>query len=292
MPYLPGSFGLSVKQFLSLVRFPNLVIMLLAQLLVRKQLVFPERTLQEALSWPFAVLLLATMCVAGAGYIINDYYDVKIDRINKPDRIVVGKSLTRRKAMMVHLYLSAVGVALGALLGWRIGLVLLGVALLLWGYSAQFKKRPLIGNVTIAVLSAALVLVVPLQAGKPSLAAWAYGVFAFLISLIREIIKDIEDVPGDASFRCRTLPIVLGIPKTKWVLYFLVLLFLLFTGTVMLHQRHEPLFVFYLFIGVVLPTLVLVRQLFYSDRKKEFTHLSWLAKAIMVTGICSMLVLR
>nr|WP_242693213.1 geranylgeranylglycerol-phosphate geranylgeranyltransferase [Sabulibacter ruber] len=266
--------------------------MLLAQLLVRKFLVFPEHSLWQTLTWQFGLLVVATICVAAAGYIINDYYDIKIDRINKPERVVVGRFLTRRKAMMIHMYLSAVGVLLGLLLGVRIGLVLLGVALLLWGYSAQFKKQPFIGNLTIALLSAAMVLVVPLQAGQPSLAAWAYGVFAFLISLVREIIKDIEDVQGDASFRCRTLPIILGLPRTKWVLYLLIFLFLLFTGFIMLKRWHEPLFVVYLFVGVVLPTLILVRQIFFADRKREFTHLSWLCKAIMLTGICSMLVLH
>ncbi|KAA6437186.1 geranylgeranylglycerol-phosphate geranylgeranyltransferase [Rufibacter glacialis] len=281
-----------MKQFLTLIRFPNLVIMLLAQLLVRKCLVFPERSLLGALSWPFAILVMATLCIAAAGYIINDYYDVKIDRINKPNRVVVGKFLTRRKAMMIHLYLSATGVLLGLLLGWRIGAVLLGVALLLWGYSAQFKKRPFIGNMTIGLLAAVMVLVVPLQAGQPSLAAWAYGVFAFFISLVREIIKDMEDVQGDASFRCRTLPIVLGLPQTKWVLYLLIGLFLIFTGFVMLKRLHEPLFVLYLFMGVVLPTGLLVRQILRADRKKDYAQLSWICKGIMVTGICSMLVLH
>nr|WP_219921438.1 geranylgeranylglycerol-phosphate geranylgeranyltransferase [Rufibacter sp. XAAS-G3-1] len=266
--------------------------MLLAQLMVRKFLVFPERTFLEALSWSFAMLVVATLCIAAAGYIINDYYDVKIDLINKPARVVVGKALSRRKAMMIHLYLSAAGVLLGGLIGWRIGAVLFGVAMLLWGYSAQFKKRPLIGNLTIALLSATMVLVVPLQAGQPSLAAWAYGVFAFLISLVREIIKDMEDVPGDASFRCRTLPIVLGLPQTKWVLYVVIALFLLYTGFIMLQRQHEPLFLVYLFVGVVLPTLVLLRQIFFADRKKEYAQLSWLCKAIMVVGICSMMVLR
>ncbi|WP_181304669.1 geranylgeranylglycerol-phosphate geranylgeranyltransferase [Rufibacter sp. XAAS-G3-1] len=281
-----------MKQFLALIRFPNLIIMLLAQLMVRKFLVFPERTFLEALSWSFAMLVVATLCIAAAGYIINDYYDVKIDLINKPARVVVGKALSRRKAMMIHLYLSAAGVLLGGLIGWRIGAVLFGVAMLLWGYSAQFKKRPLIGNLTIALLSATMVLVVPLQAGQPSLAAWAYGVFAFLISLVREIIKDMEDVPGDASFRCRTLPIVLGLPQTKWVLYVVIALFLLYTGFIMLQRQHEPLFLVYLFVGVVLPTLVLLRQIFFADRKKEYAQLSWLCKAIMVVGICSMMVLR
>ncbi|WP_062543875.1 geranylgeranylglycerol-phosphate geranylgeranyltransferase [Rufibacter tibetensis] len=266
--------------------------MLLAQLLVRKCLVFPERSLLQSLSWPFAVLVVATLCIAAAGYIINDYYDVKIDRINKPERVVVGKFLTRRKAMMIHLYLSAAGVLLGVIIGWRIGAVLLGVALLLWGYSAQFKKRPFVGNLTIALLAAVMVLVVPLQAGQPSLAAWAYGVFAFLISLVREVIKDMEDVQGDASFRCRTLPIVLGIPQTKWILYLLVGFFLIFTGFVMLKRLNEPLFVGYLFIGVVLPTFVLIRQIITADRKKEYARLSWICKGIMVTGICSMLVLH
>ncbi|WP_192823151.1 geranylgeranylglycerol-phosphate geranylgeranyltransferase [Rufibacter sp. LB8] len=281
-----------MKNFLTLIRFPNLLIMLLAQLLVRKYLVFPERTWAEALTWPFLVLALATLCIGAAGYIINDYYDLKIDRINKPDRVVLGKGLTRRKAIMVHFYLSATGVALGTLLGVRVAVVLFGVAMLLWGYSAQFKKRPLVGNLTIALLSGVMVLVVPLQAGEPSVAAWAYGVFAFLISLIREIIKDMEDVEGDASFRCRTLPIVLGLPKTKWVLYPLLALFLLYTLVVMWAKAEQPLFLMYLGIGVVLPTLLLTRQLYYADRKLEYAQLSWFCKGIMLVGVCSMLVLR
>lgn len=266
--------------------------MLLTQLLVRQFLLFSERSGLQVFTWPFGMLLLSTGCIAAAGYIINDYYDLKIDRINKPDRIVVGKGLTRRKAMMVHLYLSAVGVAVGLVLGWRVGAVMAGAALLLWGYSAQFKKRPLVGNITIALLSAAMVLVVPLQANQPSLAAWAYGIFAFLLSLVREIIKDMEDVPGDASFQCRTLPIVLGLAKTKWVLYFVLAIFLLFTLYIMTQRWYEPLFVTYLLITVILPTLVLTWQLSLADRKREFAQLSWLCKGIMVTGICSMLVIR
>ncbi|WP_345168341.1 geranylgeranylglycerol-phosphate geranylgeranyltransferase [Nibribacter koreensis] len=279
-----------MKSLLSLIRFPNLVIMLLTQVLVRLCLVFPERSLAKSFTWPFGILLLATFCIGASGYIINDYYDLKIDRINKPERIIVGKGLTRRKAMMLHLYLSLASVTLGTLLGWRIGLVYLGTGLLLWGYSAQLKKRMLVGNMTVALLAAAMVLVVPLQAGQPSLAAWAYGIFAFLMTLIREIVKDMEDVQGDASFRCETLPIVLGLPKTKWVLYFLLLCFWLFTGFVIAHEWESKLLVVYLFIGVVLPSLVLFRQLFYADRKRDFAQLSWLCKGIMVTGILSMLV--
>ncbi|MGV3540866.1 MAG: geranylgeranylglycerol-phosphate geranylgeranyltransferase [Rufibacter sp.] len=281
-----------MKNFLSLIRFPNLLIMLLTQVLVRQYLLFPERPWEQAFSWRFGLLLLATLCIAAAGYIINDYYDVKIDRINKPERIVVGKGLTRRKAMMVHLYLSAGGVVLGVLLGWRVALVMAGTAMLLWGYSAQFKKKPFIGNMTIAFLSAVMVLVVPLQANQASLSVWAYAIFAFLISLVREIIKDMEDMAGDASFRCRTLPIALGVPRTKWILYPLLTIFLLFTLYVVVERRHEPLFGAYLFIGVVLPSLVLTRHLYYADRKRDFSRLSWLCKGIMVTGICSMLVLR
>ncbi|MFC6996073.1 geranylgeranylglycerol-phosphate geranylgeranyltransferase [Rufibacter roseus] len=280
-----------MKSFLSLIRFPNLLIMLLTQVLVRAYLVFPERSLGQLFSFRFILLLLATLCVAAAGYIINDYYDLKIDRINKPDRIVVGKGLTRRKAMAIHLYLSVVGVALGIVLGWRVGLVMFGTAMLLWGYSAQFKKLPFVGNFTIALLAATMVLVVPLAAGQSSKAVWAYGVFAFLTTLIREIIKDIEDEQGDASFRCRTLPIVFGLLKTKWVLYVLLVIFLSFTGVVVLERLYDTLFAVYLFVAVVLPTLVLWWQLYYADRKRDFARLSWLCKAIMLTGICSMFVL-
>jgi len=237
----------------------------------------------------FGLLSLSTVLIAAAGYIINDYYDIKIDAINKPDRLVVGTTIRRRPAMFVHLIFSAAGIVLGFLLSIKIGLINTGAVLLLWGYSARLKKLPLVGNIVVALLSATMLLVVAVYANTLNRITLGYALFAFLISLIREIIKDIEDLKGDASFDCRTLPIVLGIRNAKLVLYPIIALFFAFLVIVILHSRNSLILDVYMLLLVLLPTVWLTLKLARADRKRDFTYLSNLNKLIMLTGILSML---
>jgi 4-hydroxybenzoate polyprenyltransferase len=281
-----------LKEFLYLIRFPNLLLIVLSQALVQASLLSP------GLDWPgiaepgFLKLTLATVFIAAAGYIINDYYDIKIDAINKPERVVVGKAIRRRPAMFTHMVLSFIGIALGFWLSIPVGLINLGAVLLLWGYSARFKKMPLVGNVVVALLSASMLLVVAVYAGKLNNITISYAVFAFLISLIREIIKDMEDVRGDASFDCRTLPIVLGIRRAKYVLYPIIAMFQAFLLLVIFHPVTGTGFDVYMLLLVLLPSVWLTVKLVRADRKRDFTYLSNLGKFIMLTGILSMLLLN
>lgn len=280
-----------MKAFLSLIRFPNLLLIILSQALVQACLLAKGINWGLVLTSEFLLLTLSTVCIAAAGYIINDYYDVKIDAINRPDRMLVGKEIRRRRAMFAHLILSAVGVAIGFRLLLPVGLINLGAVLLLWGYSARLKKMLLVGNVSIAILSASMLLVVAVYADKVNMITLGYAAFAFLISLIREIIKDMEDVKGDASFDCRTLPIVAGLRMTKFVLYPLIALFQVFLLVVILHPRSEAVFDSYMVLLVLLPSVWLVIKLATADRKRDFTFLSNLNKLIMLTGILSMLLI-
>lgn len=128
-----------MKEFLYLIRFPNLLLIILSQALVQASLLTIGVDWSRVAEPGFLALTFATVCVAAAGYIINDYYDVKIDAINKPERVVVGKSIRRRPAMFTHMVLSFVGTVLGFWLSLAVGLINLGAVLLLWGYSARFK---------------------------------------------------------------------------------------------------------------------------------------------------------
>lgn len=265
---------------------------ILSQVLVRSSLLFPDNPWRQVFREEFLLLVFSTFCIAAAGYIINDYYDIKIDVINKPQRVVVGKEMSRRQAILSHFILTAIGVLVGLVLSWRVGAINLGAALLLWGYSAHFKKVFLLGNLIISLLGAAMLLVVAVQAGSDSVAVYAYAVFAFTISLIREILKDIEDMRGDASFACRTLPIVVGIASTKWVLYFLLLCFHLFTIAALVNRVPENLwFSGYMLLFVLLPGGLLWYRLRWAHRKKDFSRLSQLCKFIMLAGILSMVLL-
>ncbi|OGX82887.1 hypothetical protein BEN48_17430 [Hymenobacter glacialis] len=278
-----------------LVRWPNLLIMLLCLALVRAGLLLPELPVQEALLRPrFGLLVVAALLVAAAGYIINDYYDVKIDAINRPDRLVIGRVVRRRKAMLAHLLLSTVGVLLAGWLHPVLGAVTLGTALLLWGYSARFKRVALVGNVSIATLTAALVLLPELQLqlerNDSNSVVWPYALAAFLLTVVREIVKDVEDMRGDAQHDCRTLPLVLGMARTKWVAgFFLACLALLTLGATgrLFASGHWPLGS-WLVLLVLLPMAQLTRLLLRADRRRHFKYLSAWCKGIMLAGVLSM----
>ncbi len=265
---------------------------MLSQALVQASLLSPSIDWSRVLEQGFLLLTLSTVCVAAAGYIINDYYDIKIDAINKPERVVVGKTIRRRPAMFTHMVLSFIGIALGLWLAVPVGLINLGAVLLLWGYSARLKKIMLIGNVVIALLSASMLLVVAVYADTLNKITISYAVFAFLISLIREIIKDVEDVKGDESFDCRTLPIVVGLRKTKYVLYPIIAAFQAFLLLVVFHPVTTTGFDVYMLALVLLPSVWLVIRLVRADRKRDFTYLSNVCKVIMLCGILSMLLMN
>ncbi|MBC5992786.1 geranylgeranylglycerol-phosphate geranylgeranyltransferase [Pontibacter cellulosilyticus] len=278
-----------MKTILSLIRFPNLVLIVLSQALAQVCLLAAGVSWSKVLEPNFLLLTISTVLIAAAGYIINDYYDVKIDAINKPRRLLVGRKIRRRRAMFAHLILSFLGVAGGFLLSIPVGLINLGAVLLLWGYSARLKKMLLIGNVVISLLSASMLLVVAVYADTLNNITLGYALFALLISLIREIIKDMEDVKGDASFDCRTLPIVAGLRNTKLVLYPLISVFQAFLIVVILHSRTSLLLDSYMIILVLAPSVWLLLKLIRADRRRDFTYLSNLNKFIMLTGILSML---
>jgi 4-hydroxybenzoate polyprenyltransferase len=283
------------KALPTLVRWPNLLIMLLCMAFVRAGLLLPGRPLRESLlDWRFGTLVFSALMVAAAGYIINDYYDVKIDAINRPDRLVVGRVVHRRKAMLAHMLLSGVGVLLAGWLHPVLGFVTLGTALLLWGYSARFKRVALVGNISIATLTAALVLLPELQLQlarhESNSVVWPYALAAFLLTVVREIVKDIEDMRGDAQHGCRTLPLVWGVARTKWVAgFFLVCLALLTLGATarLLMSGHWPLGA-WLTLLVLLPMAQLTRLLIRADRRRHFRHLSAWCKGIMLAGVLSM----
>ncbi|MCB2379390.1 geranylgeranylglycerol-phosphate geranylgeranyltransferase [Hymenobacter sp. BT635] len=276
---------------LRLIRFPNLLIMALTLALVQSGLLRPEAPWVALLSGRFVLLAVAALCIAAAGYIINDYYDVKIDVINRPDRLVVGRVINRRHAMLAHLVLSGVGVVLAGALSPVLGAVNLGSALLLWGYSARFKRLALVGNLSIALLTAALVLLPELQLRTGQTTVWVYALAAFLLTVVREIVKDVEDMRGDAEHDCRTLPIVWGVVRTKWAIGFFLLnlVVLVAGGALQSWQDGHRALGGWLVLTVLLPSLVLARYLARADRRRDFARLSAWCKWIMLAGVLSMI---
>ncbi len=272
--------------FLRLVRAANLLIMVITQYLAKIMLL---KHTKEAFSIDiyFFLLMFSTVCVGAAGYIINDYYDMKIDIINKPKKMVIGRILRRRTAIIWNICFNFFGLLSAFFLGETIFWFVFFIIFFLWLYSNQLKRTAFIGNFVVASLSAVGLLIVGIFENIYTLEIWFYVVFAFLVSLVREIIKDIEDMKGDKIGGANTLPIALGIPKTRTFLYMIILLFLV--GIVVGFFFFSKWRIIFLLV-VNLPLLVwLIANLRRADKKRDFSQMSLICKVMMIFGIFSML---
>lgn len=257
----------------------------------------------------FFLLILSSVLIAAAGYIINDYFDLNIDSINKPERLIIQKIIKRRSAIAWHLALSFVGVAIGFYLDFSTHVTLLGLSnlvcvLLLFVYSISLKKKLLSGNIIISVLTAWTVLVVTwcearfffFNPGDTNLhkiirVTFLYTGFAFIISLIREAVKDMEDVEGDRRYGCKTMPIVWGFNASKIYLavWFMVLVLALIVVMIYMLQLRWWFAIAYSFILIVLPLINIFQKLFKASTPQDFHKLSTMVKLVMFTGILSMI---
>ena len=271
-----------VHALMRLTRFWNLVIIATTQYFTAFFLI-ETFTIRDGRLF---LLVGSTLMIAAAGYIINDYYDIKIDLINKPQRVVIGRGITRRYAIFFHSALSLAGIAIGFLLGWAVGVVNLASVFFLWAYSNNLKRQPFTGNFLVALLTGAAIGIVNLLYPPVRPSVIIFWLFAVVITLVREIIKDMEDMKGDQTFGCKTLPIIWGIRKTKRLLYILLALFAVLALWVNRFYVGLPLYYFLLFLYV--PLIFLLARLVRADTISDFARLSSFCKVIMLLGILSM----
>ena len=260
----------------------------------------------------FFLLVVSTVCIAAGGYIINDIQDIEIDKINKPEKKqIIGRKISMRSAYYLYFFFSLLGFFLSVYLAYYIHdfvqLIIYPIAIaLLYAYSRWFKKMPLIGNLIVSFFCAFVAWVVLyaqlIEPLSPSGEKYiekiyhpeellfivvtfsGYAVFAFLSTLFREIIKDMEDVAGDKAGNCKTLPIVIGIKLTK-VIAFSVAIILLF-AVYFFSQFIVGGFRFYLIhLLVTAPILFALYRLYFAEQKKDYAFLSQFAKLIMLSGL-------
>jgi 4-hydroxybenzoate polyprenyltransferase len=302
--------------FLKLIRWPNLVFIVLTQVLFF-YCILPFVYKAPAATWLspgiFYLLMAASICIAAAGYIINDYFDLNIDLINKPSKLIIEKYINRRWAIILHLCLSFTGFLISGYVGYKLKNIYIPFFNLLaitglWFYSTTFKKKLLIGNVVISVLTAWVILVITVAEYKLNRTAaessfiitrllkvsFLYAGFAFIISLIREVIKDMEDIQGDMKYGCETMPIVWGIPVSK---VFAGVWLAVLAGSVAVLQFYVLQLgwwfsAIYCVLLIIIPLLWILRQLYRAQVTEDFHRLSNAVKLVMFTGIVSMVFFR
>ena len=313
-----------LSAFLRLIRWPNLVFIALTQALFYYFIcipVFEQNNISTILPAKyFWLLVMASVLIAAAGYIINDYFDLNIDRVNKPDKLVVDKIIRRRWAILWHLILSSVAVLISFFVSWQLsdwhawlaGLINLACVFALWFYSTTFKKKLLIGNVLISLLTAWTILVLfvaqirswfsikisdgirhgyDIASAKLFKYAILYAGFAFIISLIREVVKDMEDMEGDEKYGCRTMPIVWGVPASKIfvAVWIIVLIAALCIVQFYVLQFGWWMSAIYSVLVIIVPLVWILRKLYRAKVPAEYHQLSSVIKAVMLAGILSML---
>jgi len=266
-----------------LTRLGNLLIIGFAQYFIAYFLV-DTNTLTDG---KLLLVSVSTILIAAGGYIINDYYDVKIDYINKPERVVIGKGVPRRFAILFHTLFSVSGVAIGLVLSWQMAVLNFISAFWLWLYSNSLKRKPFIGNFSVAVLTGLSIYCLEVVYHSGNILILVYAVFAFFMTLIREIIKDMEDLKGDDTFGCKTLPIIWGLRRTKQFIYGIVVLFLI--TILVIHFYYVALPVKFFFILFFIPISFLIVRLVRADTVKDFWWLSNFSKVIMLLGIISLI---
>lgn len=306
--------------WLKLIRWQNLLIISLTQLLVWWCVVLPQqpRVLTAA---HFCLLTLSTVLIAAAGYIINDYFDIKIDQVNHPEKMVLGKSIPRKTAIIAHTVINVIGIALAGYVAHKARhyewlLLQLGCASLLWFYSTTYKRRYMVGNITVALLTSlavmALLIYEPviqrsvslpfLHSGNPNrpspLPFWIlcyYAYFAFMLTWMREIVKDMEDLEGDDAEGCVTMPITRGLRyATSFTSVIGVLAILpLLSSAIVLHRHGYTVMAFYVIVLLAIPLALWIWFLWHGPASPAHYHkASRLLKIIMVLGICSLLIYK
>ncbi|HRO42983.1 MAG TPA: geranylgeranylglycerol-phosphate geranylgeranyltransferase [Flavipsychrobacter sp.] len=308
--------------YLRLIRWTNLLIIFLTQLLAWACVILPTKNFAPErflLNFPnFLLVSLSTVLIAGAGYIINDYFDIRIDNINKPQKMVLEKQIPRRMAIIMHTVLNVVAVLFAAVVARQAGhysflLLQLICTVLLWFYSTHFKRQFALGNITVSLLTALTVIVLILYEPamhfyltKPPFIVYSaenilpnpiwvlmvYAYFAFVLTWMREITKDMEDLKGDEAEGCVTMPIKWGLQKASFFCLGLggFALIPLIIAAANLLYNNDWLLGSYTVVALIIPIIAWMFFLPKAATTEHYAKASRYLKFIMVSGIGSLII--
>jgi len=319
-----------MKAFLSLIRWQNLLIVILTMVLMRYAVLGPViskigvillmgtgEEVPMVLQFPwydFLLLVAATVFITAGGYVINDYFDIKTDLINK-GKVIVGTKIPRRQAMMWHNIFNIAGVSAGFYISWKAGYIYLGVLFLivsglLYFYSASYKRQFLIGNIIVAILTAMVPFLVVFYEW-PALYKYytinaislpkinfvfywvgGFALFAFLTTLTREIIKDTEDFEGDVAYGRNTVPVVIGVLSAKVVSVSLIIITVALLYLIWYFFINDTITLIYLSAAIVLPLLYVIYKVVISRERKHLHSASSIMKIVMLNGILYSVVVK
>jgi 4-hydroxybenzoate polyprenyltransferase len=295
-------------KFIKIIRIQNLLMLALLQYIIRFVFLKNQNVSLALANWQFCLLILSTLCIAAGGYIINDIFDQETDEINNPETRIVGVSISESFAYNLYVGFTIIGVCIGFYLSNIIqrpsfATVFIVLASLLYFYATNLKQTLLVGNIIVAFVLSFSIFIIALfdmfpsidPENKPRMAVLFgimldYAFFAFMINILREIVKDLEDEKGDKSQSMNTLPIVLGIDKTAKLVSVLSLIpVVLVSNYVYVYFFMNNLLTCTLFgiFTIIAPLIYFASKIWFAASKQDFKHLSFILKIILFFGIIS-----
>ena len=312
-----------IKSLFRLIRWPNLLMTAIMMLLVYHCVMSPLAYYSAVDVFPssgaFYSFVMSLIFIVAGGYVINDYFDVETDKLNKPDKTLIPDVFSQKEAKSFYIILTFIGLVLGLVSSimvlnvkfYMLFAVIVLITCLLYSYSSTYKRKLLLGNLLVSFLIAVAVFLPYLfeilylsdnllmlstckdLAKNVVYFVLIYTAFAFLLTFIREIIKDMEDVDGDGRTHCRTMPVVYGLNVTKTILYVLVVLSLVLLSVYELILFELELFIAFAFmVFVSVSAILLIVKIYKAKECRDFHRLSVMTKVMMLIGLLSMLFLR
>ena len=272
---------------LSVVRGYNILIVAIAQYLGSIFIFSPNKTLKEVLfDVDLFFVVLASVCVIAAGYIINNFYDAEKDKINRPVKAKIDSIVNQKTKLNIYFFLNFLGVIFGGIVSWRAALFFAVYIFLIWFYSHKLKKYPLAGLLSASVLSILPFFVIFVYYRNFSKVIFVHALFVFTVLLIRELVKELENLKGDMLLNYKTVPIHYGESFTKKLITFLILL--AFLPMYVLYTYPEIGYMKYYFYGTGIVLLIFSIILWAKSTKKNYLLLHNIIKLVIIIGVFSL----
>lgn len=280
-----------IFSFFSVVRGYNVFVIALAQYLSAIYILAPERrALDIILDWRLFILVIASTFAIASGYIINNFYDAKKDIINRPKKSYLDRLVSQKTQLQVYFTLNFFSALLGFIISWRAALFFSVYIFIIWFYSHKLKKILLVGNITASLLAVLPFFGILMYFKNFYHVIFAHAIFLFLIILIREMIKDLENIEGDLSNNYQTIPVNYGENFSKKIIS-LLLIFTIVPVYFLINVYDVGYMDIYFYISYIL-LLIFVLKLWKSEGKVDYIKLHFLLKIILLAGVICIVLIK
>lgn len=281
---------MKVLSLFSVVRGYNILVIVVAQYLSAIFILDKERrALDVLLDWDLFLIVLASSLTIASGYIINSFYDAKKDLINRPKKSMLDRLVSQGTKLQVYFALNFMVVFLAFLVSWRAFVFFSVYIFLIWFYSHKLKKYPVIGNLTAALLAVLPFFGILMYFKNFYQVIFAHATFLYLLILIRELIKDLENIPGDLVNNYRTIPVMFGEKTSKKIIIALTILTVI--PVYLLIDVFDVGYMDIYFYAGMIVIIYFLGKLWTANTQKEYLLLHNLLKLLIVAGVFSIVLI-